>query len=128
MISLLFGILKKVWWIIPIAVLAGMLWWQKGVEARLRERVTLDESTISLYAGNIELQNQHAVALAAAGKAAERKAAQVTVVREKVAAQVVVRWKTRLVPVTVPTDCKGAISAGAVNAAQIGQLYMRAGK
>lgn len=128
MIGILFGVLKKIWWIVPILLLGLVIWWQKGVETRLRGQVAGDEAAISLYAGKIELQNQQVVSLEAAGKAAKVQAERVVVVREKAASRVVVKWRTQLVPVTVPTDCAGAVAAGATNAAQIGRLFMGSGK
>jgi len=128
MLTILFSVLKKVWWLVPIVLLAIALWWQRGVEGRLREKIALDERTISLYAGKIDLQNQQVLALQAAGQQVVAAAQKVKVIREQGAERVVVRWKTRLVPVNVPTDCSGAVAAGATNAAQIGQLFMGNGK
>ena len=128
MISLLLGVLKKVWWIVPILLLLLVVWWQRGEEGRLRGQIKLDEAAISLYAGKIELQNQQVLDLQKAGELAASQAQKVKIVREKAAERVVVKWKTQLVPVTVPTDCAGAVSAGAVNAAQIGKLFMGSGK
>ena len=125
---ILFSVLKKVWWLVPIVLLVITLWWQRGVEGRLREKIALDEGTISLYAGKIDLQNQQVLALQKAGQEAVKAAQKVKVIREQGAEQVVVRWKTKFVPVKVPTDCSGAVAAGATNAAQIGQLFMGEGK
>jgi len=121
-------VLKKVWWIIPIALLSLVIWGQRGVETRLRENISLDEKTISLYAGKIALQNQQIGEVKAAGERAVATAKAQVVERVRVEKQVEVKWKTQLVPVKVPTDCPGAVAAGAINAAQIGRLFMGEGK
>lgn len=116
-------VLRKAWWIIPIAGLA--LW-----VALLRHDVSAKAATITQQVGTItqlqdsvRLQNQQIAVVKAAGEAAVKAATAQVVERVKVQKEVQTRWKTQYVSVPVPTDCPGAVAAGAVNAARIGKLW-----
>jgi len=118
------GILKKAWWLVPLAGLAVWVLFLRG-EVRLTEAVIAQKSAqISTLNGKIALQNAQVAQIKAAGEAAVAAAKAKVVERVKVEKQVQVKWQTRYVPVATPTDCAGAVAAGAVNGAQIGRLYM----
>jgi hypothetical protein len=117
------NLLKRFWWIAPIAVLLALLEW-RGHELSVKTAdLKACEQSLATAAVMLQTQNQAVEALKVQGA---KLAAQVKVeqaAREAAAAKVEVKWRTKYVSVPVPQDCPGAVSAGAVNAARLGQLW-----
>lgn len=118
------GILKKIWWIIPMLGMGVVILFLRSEVHSKEATIGRQATQISQLKGQVQLQNVQITAVKQAGEAAVQAAKAQVVERVKVERQVQVKWQTRYVPVKVPETCEGAVAAGAVNGAQIGRLYM----
>lgn len=134
MLAILLPLLKGLWAPIAIAALLGLGWLgydaeearvehAKVAQTKAEGDLRLSTLTVADLKGQIVHQNE---AIAMWMKAAADLKAQRDHLLEKAetaGATVVTQFVTKYKPVPIGATCALAVAAGAVNAAQVGQLY-----